>query len=244
MNNPSLKSWKKHIHLQIMKRHADTSSGFTQSLNLFLFVSCNCIVGVNSLNRFCFQFSKIWHWRFYIGMALAAIVFLSSCLAMLRVYSAPDGCKRGLVKLHPRRTQTVFPHPFGYISSWCWDFLSSFQLRTPWSTNHKLGCFMYFCYMGGLCLCSSWVKKKRQREKKQREGPITNESVLKQEQDTTTGGAYERKTHEVGDTWSETNEGRHAQRRTGKRIRHHHWGRLMIEDRTAGRQIHKSGERW
>ena len=30
-------------------------------------------------------------------------------------------------KLHPRRPQTVFPHPCGYTSSWCWQFWIHFN---------------------------------------------------------------------------------------------------------------------
>ena len=52
-------------------------------------------------------------------------------------------------KLHPRRPQTVFPHPCGYTSSWCWQFWIHFNGN---SMNYKQHVFMYYCCLGGSML--------------------------------------------------------------------------------------------
>ena len=93
-------------------------------------------------------------------------------------------------KLHPRRPQQFF-HIHGVILAPDVGNFESISIGN--SMNYKQHVFMHYILLSGGIYAGVTPERRRRHEgrKNRDRGLITNENVLKQEQDTATRGTYE-----------------------------------------------------
>lgn len=78
--------------------------------------------GLLSLSWWCASCDRWSYFHVVVGVVDGLGIGVKTYLVWVK-----ENLEKILIKLHPRRPQTVFPHPCGYTSSWCWQFWIRFN---------------------------------------------------------------------------------------------------------------------